>query len=140
MATAQLFTSFTDDVLRGNINVATDTFYAMIVGASYTPNKNTHTKRSDVTNEVTGTGYTAGGKQCTLTITKDTANSRVQVAMAALNWATSTIANAQKCVVYKRRGGAASADELVGYIDNGAPVSTSAGTLSQAASAFNYNH
>ncbi len=32
----------------------------MLVTSAYTPNQDTHTKRSDITNEVTGTGYTAG--------------------------------------------------------------------------------
>jgi hypothetical protein len=33
-------------------------------------------------------------------------------------------------VVYKSRGGASSADELIAYIDNGSDVSSSAGTWS----------
>jgi hypothetical protein len=50
-----------DDLARNNIDFDTDTFKAMLVTSSYTPNKDTHDKRDDVTNEVAGTGYTAGG-------------------------------------------------------------------------------
>lgn len=39
----------------------TDSIKCMIVTATYTPDYNVHTYITDVTNEVTGTGYTAGG-------------------------------------------------------------------------------
>mgnify|MGYP000402675218 CR=1 FL=1 len=56
-----IYNSAVRDEAVGNIDFDTDTFYGMLVTSTYTPNKDTHTKRSDVTNEVTGTGYTAGG-------------------------------------------------------------------------------
>ena len=39
-----------------------DRFKAMLVTSSYSPNFGTHDFKADVTNEVSGTGYDAGGK------------------------------------------------------------------------------
>lgn len=129
-----IYNSFWDDLARGNIDLDTDTFRAMIVTNTYTENKDTHVKRSDITNEVTGTGYSAGGNTITVTVTKDTANDRIDISLGGTSWASSTIANARKAIIYKSRGGAASADELVACIDNGSDVSTSSGTLTLTAS------
>lgn len=128
-----IYTSFFEDLARGAIDLDTDTFYWMLTTSAYTENKDTHTKRSDVTNEVTGTGYTAGGTAAAITVTKDTANDRLDVTLGAVSWASSTI-TARKAVLYKRRGGASSADELVAVNDFGSDVVSSSGTFSLAAS------
>jgi hypothetical protein len=128
-----IYNSAVDDMARGAIDFDTDTFKVMLVTSSYTPNKDTHDKRDDVTNEVSGTGYTAGGVTSACTVTKDTANDRVTLSFAAVNWATSTI-TARAAVIYKSRGGAASNDELVCYVDFGGDVSSSSATFSLGSS------
>jgi hypothetical protein len=128
-----IYNSAIDELARGDIDFDSNTFKAMLVTSSYTPNKDTHDFRDDVTNEVTGTGYTAGGATSTVTVTKDTANDRVTVQFGAVSWASSTL-TARGCVYYKSRGGASSADELVAYNDFGSDVSSSGGTFSVAAS------
>ena len=128
-----IYNSAVDDMARGAIDFDTDTFKVLLVTSSYTPNKDTHDRRDDVTNEVTGTGYTAGGVTSACTVTKDTANDKVTLQFASVSWASSTIA-ARGAVIYKSRGGASSADELVAYNDFGADVSTTAGTFTVAAS------
>ncbi len=131
---SNIFNSALRDEAIGSIDYDTDTFYAMLVTSTYAPNKDTHTKRSDVTNEVTGTGYTAGGIAVTATVAAvDTANDRVVITFASHNWPTSTI-TARGEVIYKRRGGASSADELVYYNDFGSDVSSTAGTFTVASS------
>lgn len=126
MPSSLIYNSYMDDVNKNNIDPATDTFYAMLVHA-YTPDKDAHTKRSDVTStEVSGTGYTAGGKQSVQTLTKDNTNDRSDLGFADVTWATSSV-TASGAVIYKHRGGLSSADELVAYIDFGGDV-TSAGT------------
>ena len=128
-----IYNSAIDDMARGAIDADTDSFKAMLVTSSYTPNKDTDLKRSAVTNEVTGTGYTAGGVASVCTVTKDTANDKVTLQFAAVSWASSTI-TARALVIYKSRGGASSADELVAYNDFGSDVSSSGGTFRVAAS------
>lgn len=128
-----IYNSAIDDMARGAIDFDTDTFKIMLVTSSYTPDKDTHTKRSNVTNEISGTGYTTGGAAIACTVTKDTANDKVTLSFAATSWASSTI-TARAAVVYKSRGGASSADELVLYNDFDADVSTTNGTFTVAAS------
>jgi hypothetical protein len=128
-----IYNSAVDDMARGAIDFDTDTFKVMLVTSAYSPNKDTHDKRDDVTNEVSGTGYTAGGVTSACTVTKDTANDRVTLSFAAVNWATSTI-TARAAVIYKSRGGASSADELVCYVDFGGDVSSSSATFSLGSS------
>lgn len=129
-----IYNSTVDDMARGAIDFDTDTFKVLLVTSSYSPNKDTHDRRNHTTsNEVSGTGYTAGGVTSACTVTKDTANDRVTLQFASVSWASSTI-TARGAVIYKSRGGAASADELVAYNDFGADVSTTAGTFSIAAS------
>ena len=121
------------DVVRGPIDFDTDTFKVMLVTSAYTPSQDNHDKRDDVTNEVTGTGYTAGGVTTACTVTQDNANDRVTLSFAAASWATSTI-TARGAVVYKSRGGAASADNLVCYIDFGADETSTAATFTLGSS------
>lgn len=128
-----IYTSALDDALRANINYATDTFKCLLVTSAYTENKDTHTKRSNITNEVVGAGYTAGGTVATVTVTKDTANDRIDVSLGAVSWPNATI-TVRKAVYYKSRGGAASADELVAVIDFASDVVSTNGTWSLTSS------
>ena len=123
-----IYNSAVFDASTGAIDFDTDTFKMMLVTSSYTAAK-THTKRNAVTNEVTGTGYTAGGNAAAATVTKDDTNSRVDITFAITSWTTATI-TARAGVIYKSRGGASSADELVGYVDFGSDISSTAGTFS----------
>lgn len=119
---------------KGLIDFDTDTFKVMLVTSAYTPDKDTHAYRSSVTNEVTGTGYTAGGASAgSCTVTLDTTNDRIDITLAGASWPTSTI-TARGAVYYKSRGGASSADELVAYIDFGADIASTSGTFSLTAS------
>lgn len=121
-----IYNSFFGDVVKGNIDLDTDTIKVMLVTSSYTPNIDTHTKRSDVTNEITGTGYTAGGVTLTSTVvTVDTTNDLAYFDAADAVWATATF-TCRGAVMYKSRGGLASADELIKYFDFTADKSPSA--------------
>jgi hypothetical protein len=129
-----IYNSAIDEMARGDIDFDTNTFKAMLVTSSYTPNKDTHDFRDDVTNEAPATGnYVAGGETSAVTVTKDTANDKVTIQFGAVTWSSSTI-TARGCVYYKSRGGASSADELVAYNDFGSDVSSSGGTFAVAAS------
>lgn len=121
------YDSFFYDVEIGNVDVDNDTFFLMLTTSSYTPSK-AHGKRSDITNEVSGTGYSAGGKAVTLTPSLDTTNHRVDITIGAVSWASSTI-TARYGVIYKSRGGASSADNLVCALDFGADITDTNGTF-----------
>ena len=128
-----IYNSFWEDLARGSIDLDTDTIKVLLTTSAYVENKDTHVKRSDVTNEVTGTGYTAGGTTSAITVTKDTANDRLDVSLGQVTWPSSTI-TARKAVYYKSRGGASSADELVAVNDFGSDVVSTNGTFTLNAS------
>jgi hypothetical protein len=122
------------DEAVGSIDYDTDTFKVMLTTSAYTENKDTHTKRSDVTNEISGTGYTAGGNTVTVTVAAvDTVNDRVDITLGGTTWPTSTITT-RKAVYYKSRGGASSADELIAVVDFGSDVVSTGATLTLTAS------
>ena len=123
------FDSWWDDMAHGLIVPSTDTYYMMLATSSYTPSKSTHAKRSDITNEVVGTGYTAGGQAVAMTLTPAAGNADEELYnLADTSWAASTI-TAAYAVVYKHRGGAPSADNLAMLIDFGGSFTSTAGTF-----------
>jgi hypothetical protein len=106
----------------------TDTIKVMLL-TGHTENQDTHDFVNDVVaNEVSGTGYTADGATLgSKAITYDTASDQVRMDAADTTWTTSTI-SATEAVVYKDTGTDATSP-LIGYIDFGATVSTTAGTF-----------
>lgn len=122
-----IYNSFKRDIANGSIDLDTDTIKVMLVTATYTPDQDTHTKRSDVTNEVAnGNGYTTGGEVlANKAVTVDNTNDRALFDADDVVWATATI-TARAAVLYKSRGGAATADELICYIDFGSDISSTA--------------
>lgn len=127
-----LFFSLGEDLARGNVNFQTDTFYAMVVTSAYTPSQ-AHSKRSDITNEVSGTGYPAGGQAVAVGVSR--VNGVTSLTFSPVVFADPVSGfTGRRAIVYKRRGGAASADELVGCIDPGADVPANGGTYTVTAS------
>jgi hypothetical protein len=125
MPASTSYDSTTLDVASGNINLASDSLYVMLV-SGYVPNPKTHAKRSDVTGEISGTGYTAGGQAVAgVVATEDTTNDKTLLTATNPVWSASTL-SATGCVVYKHRGGAASADNLVSYVDFGGTITSTA--------------
>jgi hypothetical protein len=124
-----IYNSFKRDIANGSIDLDTDTIKVMLVTSTYTPDQDAHTKRSDITNEVTGTGYSAGGEAlANKAVTVDNTDNEGVFDADDLTWASSTI-TARGAVLYKSRGGASSADELIKYVDFTSDKSSSAGNF-----------
>lgn len=122
-ATMVIYNSFIDGVSRGQIDLdAGLTVKAMLLTASYTPAQ-AHDFRADLTNEVTGTGYTAGGTTVTVAVTTVGASNltRLTLGEAVWNAAGGSLA-ARRAAYYVSRGGAASADELICVVSETADV------------------
>lgn len=137
-----VFNSFWDDLSRSNIDADTDTFYMMLITTAgvAAANKDSWVKRSSVTSyDVTGSGYTAGGKAVTCTVTKVTANDTETYVFAQTVWTTSSI-TAGGAVVYKRRGGADTADELVYLHDFAGDKTSSSGDFTVNSSTITLNN
>lgn len=124
-----IYNSFKRDIQNGAIDLDTDTIKVMLVTSSYTADQDAHTKRSDITNEVSGTGYTAGGSAlANKVVSADNTDNEGVFDADDLTWTTATI-TARGAVLYKSRGGASSADELICYIDFGADKISTAGNF-----------
>ena len=108
---------------------ASDTIKVALATSTYTPNVDTHDFFNDMTNEVTGTGYTAGGATLgSKTSTYDTASDQIRLDAADVQWTTSTI-TARYGVVWYDTAGASTTDPLlgldqlrVGCVDDGGHV------------------
>jgi hypothetical protein len=82
--------------------------------------------RSNVTNEVTGAGYIAGGEIITATVgAKDATNNRVAVTLGSVTWPAATI-SARGGWLYKVVGSAAT-DQVVAYLDFGGVITSTGG-------------
>lgn len=124
-----IYNSFKRDIMNGSIDLDTDTIKVLLVTSTYTPDQDTHTKRSDITNEVVGTGYTAGGATlASPTVTADNTDNEGVFDANDTSWTVATI-TARGAVLYKSRGGAASADEIIAYIDFVSDKTSSGGTF-----------
>jgi hypothetical protein len=121
-----IYDSFPADAMNGNA-VTSNSYKAMLVNSSYVEDRGAHSRRSSITNEISGTGYTAGGAAVTLTVGTNTTTHKTTLTIGAVSWPSSTL-TARKMIIYRARGGASSADELVACIDNGASDLVSSGT------------
>ena len=123
-----IYNSLLRDLCTGAVDLDTDTFKCILVTSSYAASKS-HDKRDDITNEVVGSGYTAGGNAAAATVAAVNNSSNLQDTTWVITaWTTSTI-TARGAVIYKARGGASSADELVGYLDFITDQASSGGTF-----------
>lgn len=121
-----IYNSFKKKIMDGSINLASDTIKVALVTSSYTPDQDAHDFFDDVTNEVTGTGYTAGGASLTSkTVTADNTDNEGVFDADDVTWSTSTI-TARAAVIYKSTG-TASTSPLIAYIDFGADKTSTAG-------------
>ena len=125
-----IFNKFLDYLASADIS--DDTFKVALVTSSYSPDKDTHEHFDDVTNEVSGTGYSAGGNTVTGTLTLSTANDRLTLEFASTSWTSATIT--ARGAVYYSSTGTASTSTLIAFNDFGSDVAVTAGTLALAAS------
>lgn len=125
--TAFLYGKFFNQLSVKDVDVDSDTLKVMLCTSSYTPNQDTHEFKSDVTNEVSGTGYTATGKTLTSPAVSYTGGSNTWAFDADdVTWTTATI-TARYAVLYDATPGSDAARRLIGYVDFGADVSSTAG-------------
>lgn len=126
--TTKLFGLGMKYIATGAVDLDTDTFKISKHTSAYTPNQDTHDFFDDATNEVAaGSGYTAGGEALTgVAVTYDSASDQVRFDCNDVPWSYTASKTWRHAVVRKARGGAASADELVGYLswDSDQSVST----------------
>ena len=121
-----IYNSFKQKIMDGSIDLDTDTIKVALVTSSYTPDQDSHEDFADITNEVSGTGYTAGGATLSnVSITKDNTDNEGVFDADDVTWSSSTI-TARGAVVYKDSGTPATS-WLICYVDFGSDYSSVAG-------------
>ncbi len=126
--TAKWYGKLLNTLWTGGVNFTSDTIKGALVTSSYTFDQDTHDYFDDITNEVSGTGYTAGGATlASKTLTYTAGTNTIAIDAADLAWTTSTI-TARGLVIYKSTG-TGSTSPLIGFIDFGADVISTAGTF-----------
>ncbi len=119
---------FTLHTLNGAVDLDSNTIKVKICSNSYTPSQTNDDYADDATNEVSGTGYSAGGKTLTSASLTFSGGSHLTTFDAAdLTWTTVSFTNGRYAVVYRSHGGYSSADELIGYVDFGTNITMAGG-------------
>ena len=116
------------ELINGGIDLDTDTIKVALVTSAYTPDIDLHDDFADITNEVVGTGYVAGGQAlATKSVTVDDTNDLAYFDADDVTWSSSTI-TARGAVLYKDTGTPATST-LIAYFDFGSDQSSSAGNF-----------
>lgn len=123
-----VYNSFKRDIMNGGINLSSDTIKVALVTSSYVADQDVHDNFDDITNEVSGTGYTAGGATlANKAVTADNTDNEGVFDADDVTWGTSTI-TARGAVVYKSTG-TASTSKLICYIDFGSDKTSTGGNF-----------
>jgi hypothetical protein len=127
---SKLYGQFLSQALNKEIDWDTDTIKVALLTNAYTPDQDAHNYLDDVVaNEVTGTGYTAGGN--TLANKTNAYNSATNVIVLDADdttWSSSTI-TARYAVIYDASPATNATKPLIGYVDFGSDQSSSNGNF-----------
>jgi len=122
----QVYNSFKARIMNDEVgDLATDDLRVALLDSAYTPDIDNHATWGDVSaNEVTGTGYTAGGEQLSgVSVTTDDTDDEGVIDANDVTWASSTI-DAAYAVVYDSTS---TDNDLVAVFDFGGEKSSSSG-------------
>lgn len=115
---SKLYGSFIAKALNKEIDLDTDTIKVALLTSAYTPNQDVHDYFDDVVaNEVTGTGYTAGGATLTgKTVSYNASTNETTFDADDVVLGSSTI-TARYAVVYDASPATNATRPLIGYVD-----------------------
>jgi len=118
---------------KGTLDLDSNAIRIVLLGTGYTPNQGTHATWADASaNEITGTGYTAGGKLVTQTVTRSSLV--VTFDCDDQSWTSSTLSSVKWAALVRdadANGTLASTDDLIAYceLEVGGTVSTTGAAL-----------
>lgn len=119
---AKFYTSFFKSAWNKEVDLDGSTnLYLKLLTASYTPNQDTHRYESSLTNEVSGTGYTAGGKLITNPVV-NLGTKTITFDADDVSWTGATLINTNApryAVLIDKASGSAATNPLVLFIDFG---------------------
>lgn len=117
-------------ITDADIDWTADTIKVALTTSAETPDQDADDFWDDAeANEITGTGYSAGGATlASPTRTYTGGTNTLSLDAADRDWTTASF-TARNAHVYKDRGGATSADELISYVLFGGDETVSSGTF-----------
>ena len=118
--TQAMCTSFKVDLLDGEHDFGADTFKIALYTSSATLDATT--TAYSVTNETSGTGYTAGGNTLTVSTTPTSSGTTAFISFSNTTWSTATI-TARGALIYN----SSNADKAVAVLDFGSDKTSTAG-------------
>ena len=125
MSTLSQYTGFLLSLGNKEINLNSDSFKIMLVGSSYTPDKS-HRYLSAVSGEISGTGYTSGGKVLTNISFKVNADGSTYTWKAdSVTYENLTADSIRYSVVYDNTPSSAGQKPLIAYFDFGKNLNVS---------------
>lgn len=127
---SKLYGQFISQALNKEIDWDTDTIKVALLTNAYTPDQDAHNYLDDVVaNEVTVTGYTAGGATlANKTNTYNGASNVIVLDADDVTWSSSTI-TARYAVIYDASPATNATKPLIGYVDFGSDQSSSNGNF-----------
>lgn len=127
---SKMYGNLIQRAFNGEVDYDTDTIKVALLTSAYTPDQDNHQTWEQVKgNEVTGTGYVAGGATLSgKTITYDAGNNVTVLDAEDVTWANSTI-TARYAVIYDDAGAADNEKVLLGYVDFGVDQASTNGNF-----------
>lgn len=111
-----IFNGAKEALLNGDFDFSSDDLKVALVTDGYTPDIDADEFFDDVDNEVSGTGYSSGGKSlANVAIGRDDANDRAFLDADDLTWPLATF-TARAAVIYQNTG-TPSTSRLLAYVD-----------------------
>lgn len=127
--TGKLYGKMFIALFNKEIDWDTDTIKCALTTSSYTPDQDAHDYFNDVTNEVSGTGYTAGGAAlANKTVTYTGGTNKFMLDADDVSWTTATI-TARTAVVYDASPASDATRPLICYQQSDGDISSTAGTF-----------
>lgn len=130
--TAKAYGLFFRSLANKEVDWDSDTLKCMLTTATYTPDQDAHQYKSDVSNEVTGTGYTAGGATlASPTVTYTGATNVLMLDAGDATWSSSSItlpANGS-AVIYDSTPATDATRPLICYQTTDTQVQSTSGTF-----------
>lgn len=121
-ATSTIYNNARQLLGSAGLNFGTATIKALLVTSGYTPDLNAHSYLSDITSEVTGSGY-ARQTLASVTWTKDATNQRSELKSSAVSWtATGGSIVARRAVLFVDTGVAATSALLCAILLDSTPA------------------
>ncbi len=127
--TLHFYNAFKKLQLDDPVDFDTEIIKVALCDTSYSPSIDDDENFDDLTNELSGGGYTAGGNTlASISISKDNTNDRGLIDAANPSFTSLTATNVRTAVIYESSASAATSP-LVCYIDFGANKTLTDGTL-----------